>query len=250
MTDDNPFSPAKLAAMRDEILRDGLLADKFLGSDPEVPTFGLNLACAWPFPEAWRESYEKLVAKLCAFGPELYVYPFEFTHVTLVTLASFSRHVNPPPELVQSIEARIPEILAALAPLLGEESPERIRPFTLQTQTPVLARGTGILPLLNPDGEVQRLRRRAVELLRRDPALHDELNQRGLNVPGIIHSTVLRFRQPPAELAKFLAAFDEASARVSFLATTVREILLTSETKPYMRSGKVLQRFKLGPRSS
>lgn len=246
MSDLNPFDAAKRAAMREEILRDGLLADKFLSQDPDVPTYGLNLACAWPFPASWRASYEKMAAQLRALGPEVYVYPFEFTHITLVTLVSFSRHLNPPRALVSKLDAIIPQLLAVLAPLFDENSSERVRSFDLQPQSPVLARGAGILPLLNPDGEVQRLRRRVVELLRGHPALYEELNARGMNVPGIIHSTVLRLRQPPTDQCKFLAGFDEASASVGFPTLTVGEILLTSETKPYMRGGEILQRFHLG----
>lgn len=242
----NPFAAARRAALREEILRDGLLADRFLSDDPDVATFGLNLACVWPFPETWRMGYETLAARLRALGPEVYVYPFAFTHVTLVTLASFSRHVRPAAEAVKKLAATIPELKAMLAPMLAENSPERLQPFVLQPQTPVLTRGAAILPLLNPDGEVPRLRQRVVEMLRRRPALHDELNQRGFNTPGIIHSTVLRFRQPPGDPGKFLAAFDAAASEVSFPSLTIREVMLTSETKPYMRGGEVLQRFPLG----
>lgn len=231
--------------MREEIRRDGLLADKFLASDPDVPTFGLNLACVWPFPEAWRESYECLARKLSALGPEIYVYPLPFTHVTLVTLASFARHSQPSTKLVAELERKVPSIIAALDPMFAGDSPDRIKPFTLLPQSLVLARGAGILPLLNPDGEVQRLRQRTLELLKHTEPLHRELTERGLNVPGIIHSTVMRFRQRPPDSEKFLAAFDEITAKTSFPPMEVREILLTSETKPYMRDGKILKKFRL-----
>ena len=245
MSEANPFNAAKLAAMREEIRRDGLLADKFLVSDPDVPTFGLNLACAWPFPETWRESYEQMAQRLSALGPWVYVYPFPSTHVTLVTFASFARHTRPTAELVKALEEKLPEIITALSPMFDANSPERIKPFTLQPQAAVLARGAGILPLLNPDGEVTRLRQRTVELLQRNEPLHRELTERGLNVPGIIHSTVMRFRQPPPNLEKFLAAFDEIACETSFPPLEVGELLLTSETKPYMRGGEVLRRFRL-----
>ncbi|MSU58729.1 MAG: hypothetical protein EXS35_11255 [Pedosphaera sp.] len=242
---DDPFSPAKRAEMRAEILRDGLLADKFLANDPDVPAFGLNLACAWPFPEVWRASYERMAHRLSALGPWIYVYPFPFTHVTLVTFASFARHTRPTAEIVKALKEKLPAITDALAPLFTEGSPERIKPFTLRPQSPVLARGAGILPLLNPDDEVARLRQRTVELLQRNETLHRELTERGLNVPGIIHSTVMRFRQPPPDLEKFLATFDEIAAETKFPPMEVGEILLTSETKPYMRSGEVLRRLTL-----
>lgn len=243
MSEVNPFGPAQRAAMRTEILRDGLLTDKFVGSDPDVPTFGLNLACVWPFPEAWRAGYERLAQRLGALGDWLYVYPFAHSHVTLVTLVSFARHVRPTPETVRSLEARVPEIIAALSPLLTEDSRDGLRSFQLQPEPPVLARGAGILPLVNPVGEVPRLRTRVRDLLQRNAPLHRELVERGLNVPGIIHSTILRFRQLPPELEQFLAAFDEIAAEVKFPPMDAGEILLTTETKPYMRGGEIRRRF-------
>lgn len=225
------------------------MPDKFLASDSDVPAFGLNLACAWPFPEAWRAGYESLAAELRRLGPWLYVYPFANTHVTLVSLLSFARHVRPQPELVERLRARLPEILAALAPLWTLNSPARIKSFTLRPQMPVLGRGAAILPLLNPDGEVQRLRERTVELLRANPPLHEALTAGGMNVPGILHSTILRFRRPPPDLRSFLSAFDEIAATVRLPSMEVREFLLTSETRPYMRGGEVLRRFELAATS-
>lgn len=246
MTYENPFNPAKLAAMREEIRRDGLVADRFLANDPDVPTFGLNLACAWPFPAAWRESYEQMARKLSALGPDVYVYPFSCTHITLVTLGSFARHIKPAAELVAALGANIPRILTALSPLFTENSPERIQPFTLQPQAPVLARGAAFLPVLNPDGEVARLRQRVVELLQQaNEPLHRELAEHGFNVPRIIHSTVLRFIRPPANLEGFLSRFDKIAAETEFPPLVVKEIVLTSETKPYMRSGETPGRFRI-----
>ena len=235
--------------MREEIRRDGLLADQFLGENPNVPTFGLNLACAWPFPEVWRAEYERLAGRLAALGPWLYVYPFACTHVTLVTFIGFSRHVRPAPELVKALESKPGEILAALAPLFAENTADRVRAFALQPQSPVLSRDAVILPLLNPGDEVARLRQRTEELLQGNEPLHRELTARGLNVPGIIHSTVARFLRPPPNLKQFLAAFDEIAGETKFAGIEVGELLLTSETQPYMRGGEILRRFNLTTRS-
>jgi len=241
----DPFNARKLAALREEILTQGLVADRFLANDADCPAFGLNLACAWPFPDALRAAYEKMAGWLIACSPGLYVYPFPFTHVTLVTLISFSRHTRPSSELVKTLAGRTDEIIAALAPLFAGDSIDCIKPFTLQPQVPVLSRSAGILPLVNPEGEVARLRRRVTELLQCYAPLHRELVERGLNVPGIIHSTVARFAQTPPDLNAFLSAFDEIAADIKFPAIQVGELLLTSETKPYMRGGEILHRFKL-----
>ena len=231
--------------MREEILTQGLIADRFLASDADCPTFGLNLACAWPFPDALRAAYSPMAEQLAACSPGLYVYPFPFTHVTLVTLISFSRHVRSSSELVKALAGKTDEIIAALAPLFAENSTERIKSFTLQPEAPVLSRTAVILPLLNADGEVARLRQRVTELLQRHAPLHCELVERGLNVPGIIHSTVARFAQTPPDLNEFLSTFDPIAASTKLPPIPVTEILLTSETKPYMRGGEILHRFKL-----
>jgi hypothetical protein len=231
--------------MRAEIETQGVVADKFLARDADCPTFGLNLACAWPFPDALRESYERMAQRFAALGSCVYVYPFAFTHVTLVTFVSFSRHVRPAPELVSTLEGKVGEILETLAPLFAENSPEQIKPFMLQPQRPVLSRAAVILPMLNPGGEVPRLRQRVLELLQRTAPLHRELTERGLTVPGIIHSTVMRFVQPPPDLNVFLKAFDEIATNTKFPAISVAELLFTTETKPYMRGGDVLRRSRL-----
>jgi len=217
--------------MRAEIKERGLVADKFLGSDADVATFGINLACAWPFPDALRESYERMARRFAALGPWVYVYPFPFTHVTLVTFISFARYVRPTPESVENLESKAAEIVETLSPLFAENpSPaltDTLSPsdgerdgvrgaFTLQPQAPALSRAAVILPMLNPGGEVPRLRQRVAELLQGNASLRRELIERGLTVPGIIHSTVLRFIQPPPDLNAFLLAFDEIAAETNF----------------------------------
>jgi hypothetical protein len=256
----DPFSPEKLAALRAEIKAHGLTVDKFLLHDADAPTFGINLACAWPFPESLRQEYERMARRFAALGPWLYVYPFEFTHITLVTFISFARHVRPAPELVKKLEGKTEEILETLSPLFVEAPSPSLRPpspplgeragargiFTLQPQAPVLTRAAGILPMLNPGGEVPRLRQQVSGLLQHNAPLYQELVERGLSVPGIIHSTVMRFIKPPPDLNQFLAAFDEIAAETKLPALQVSELLLTSETKPYMRGGKLLSKFRLG----
>jgi hypothetical protein len=245
VSEPDPFSAAKRAAMREEILREGILADKFLARDPDVPTFGINLACAWPFPEAWREPHAELAAHLTKSGPWLYVYPHAFTHITLVTFITFSRHVAPSPADRREMESLIEKIVTTIEPALKNDFADGINSFKLQPRTLVLARAAGILPLENPDGQVQRLRDSVLSAVRSDEALHRELAARGLNVPGIIHSTLLRFTQPPPDVGEFLARFDEAANAVKFPPIRVQELLLTAETRPYMRGGSVVKRFPL-----
>jgi hypothetical protein len=69
----------------------------------------------------------------------------------------------------------------------------------------------------------------------------------GLNVPGIIHSTIMRFKREPNDLPKLLADFDQVAATTEPFPLAIDELLLTTETKPYMRAGDIVDRFPLAP---
>ncbi len=220
-----------------------MVADVFLAADADVPVFGFNLACAYPFAGAAAQWYQAVARRLAALDPAVYVYPEWETHVTLVTFVSFSLHPRPDPERLARLQALLPRVLGILRRLF-EARPTRA--FRLVLGAPVLTRKAAIIPISNPGGEVTRLRQAVRQALEADGALHGELLRRGLNVPGIIHSTVLRFKAAPANLPRFLADFDAAAAAVPVEAA-IDELLLTTETKPYMRAGEIRHRFALAP---
>ena len=83
--------------------------------------------------------------------------------------------------------------------------------------------------------------------LEADSNLHQKLTRAGLNVPGIVHSTVMRFTAAPGNAARFTTDFEEAFAAVKPVEIVIDELLLTAETKPYMREGTVAHRFPLAP---
>jgi hypothetical protein len=56
---------------------------------------------------------------------------------------------------------------------------------------------------------------------------------------------VLRFIRPTANLEGFLPRFDKIAAETEFAPMKVQEIVLTSETKPYMRGGETSGRFRI-----
>ena len=132
------------------------------------------------------------------------------------------------------------------APLFAADAPDPITSFTLKPQSPRLAPAAGFLPMSNPDGTMERIRMQAVTALSGSPPLYKELRDRGFTVPGIIHSTFARFVRTPADPERLLAGFDAIAADTQFSPQEIGEILLTLETKPYMRGGEVLHRFKLG----
>jgi hypothetical protein len=76
------------------------------------------------------------------------------------------------------------------------------------------------------------------------------LAREGLNVPGIIHSTIMRFKGQPENLERFLKDFDKVVAGIQPFPLAIGELLLTTETKPYMRAGEIVHRFPLIGRES
>lgn len=75
-------------------------------------------------------------------------------------------------------------------------------------------------------------------------ALKEEM---GLDVkcPGIIHSTFLRFRRNPDDIKNFIEMFESIAKKFKICETIIDEILLTSETMPYMTGGETLHQFCL-----
>jgi hypothetical protein len=217
--------------------------DAFLARDPDVPVFGINLACAYPFAGGAAQWYQPIARRLAALDPAVYVYPEWETHVTLLTFVNFSLHQRPDPLRLAQLQSLLPPLLAVLTRLFASRP---TRAFRLVLGAPVLTRKAAIIPISDPAGEVTRLRREVRQALQADAALHGELLRRGFNVPGIIHSTILRFKAAPANLPRFLAEFDAAAAAAP-VELGIEELLLTSETKPYMRDGALLHRFPLAP---
>jgi hypothetical protein len=117
--------------------------------------------------------------------------------------------------------------------------------FPVLFGAPILTPKAAYLPVSDPLGEITRIRREALAALEKNPGLHKMLSDAGLNVPGIVHSTIMRFKSAPADLKKFAAAFAEIRASVRPIEIQISELLLTTETKPYMREGAVVERFPL-----
>lgn len=198
--------------------------------------FGFNLACSYPFPPPAAEAYCTLAGRLGELDEAVYVYPLWETHVTIATFVNFSRHRRPSGPQLQELRSLMKPVLELLAILFDGEN---FAPFQLKFGAPVLTPKAAILPAENPTGEIARMRRRTRELLTARPALLKSLERAGFNIPGIIHSTIMRFRGTPRDLSGF-AAIAAASPP---LVMTVHEILLTTETKPYMREGEIIHRF-------
>jgi hypothetical protein len=224
-----PHFPAEeLRRAREEIERLGFEADPWL-ERLDVPVLGLNVAVHWPLPAAFRDEYDRLRARLQKLRAEVHVYPFEQTHVTLATIVSFKRHERPDAQSQRALHGRLPELRRAV-----DHAAHALGAFEIDVGAPVLVRTAAFLPILNRTGEIAELRRAIAAVLEGD---------RGLQIPRALHSTVLRFRTPPA--AAWAAAFDAVAAQTRFGPALVDEILITTETRPYMMAGEIVHRHQL-----
>jgi predicted RNase H-like HicB family nuclease len=226
---------------RREIQEHGVVVDALLVGDPDGPVFGFNLACAWPFPAAAARFYRPIAARLAALDPGVYVYPEWETHVTIMTFVNFNLHRRPAPERLAELQSFINPVRELIRPLLARPA------FELVLGPPVLTRKAAILPITDPSGAIADIRNTVRAALAAEKGLQAELVGAGMNVPGIIHSTIMRFKSEPNDLAKFLADFDQAAATAKPFPLAIDELLLTTETEPYMRAGEVVERFPLAP---
>jgi hypothetical protein len=229
---------------RREIQEHGVVVDTLLATDADAPVFGFNLACAWPFPAAAGRIYRHLAERLAALDPAVYVYPEWETHVTILTFANFSLHHRPDPQRLAKLQSLLDQVRALLRSLLNGPA------FELILGPPVLTRKAAILPISDATGAIARIRQTVTTALDADKGLRSELMRAGLNVPGIIHSTIMRFKSQPRDLPKFLADFDRVAATTKTFPLAIDELLLTTETKPYMRAGEIAGRFPLADKSA
>jgi hypothetical protein len=221
--------------------QDGVIVDEFLPNGADCPVFGFNLACAYPFPPEALRFYLPISRRLASLDPAVYVYPDWETHITIVTLVNFSLHRRPDPRRLAQLQSLLPPTIEILRRVLAGPS------FPLRIGAPVLTPKAAILPIEDPSGEITRIRRTVIAALESEPELRGKLARAGLNAPGIVHSTVMRFNSVPSDLPRFAARFKEAAGPPQSVEIRINELLLTTETKPYMREGAVVCRFPLAP---
>jgi hypothetical protein len=228
MPDDEPyFDPTELSKLQAQIAESGFEADPLLGPLGKRPFAGLNITMAWPFPNELRRAYEKLTDELSALDPGLDLYPFERSHVTVVTAVSFKEHAHPSTETVKEV--------ADAAALLGDflfDATRDMGPFAIDVGPPVLARAAAFLPMKNPGGEVARLRDRTLAFCRSTGGILARAV-----APRIVHSTLLRFRRVPTDAHAFAAGFERVVRGVWLGQIRIDELAVTLEPKPYMREG-------------
>lgn len=234
------FTASRLKQMRDEISEQGFVADSFLAVNPDAPVFGVNLACLYPFPLEVRTIYETLTERLTAIDPGVYVYPFWETHVTIATFINFGQQQSPSPQRLAELENLMRRIVTRIEPEFSSR-----KAFNLWIEQPILSRKAAILPLSDPSDAITEIRNGIAESLSSVPELKTQLTGLGLNIPPIVHSTIMRFKEAPDDINAFVEKFDEISRSVSRIPMRVTELYITTETKPYMRQGEIIHRFPL-----
>jgi hypothetical protein len=220
--------------LRLEISTNGVEEDTILQDSPERSVFGMNLAFGWPLPSILKEPYERVASALSSLDSGLYVYPYRQTHVTVMTLMNFKYHPDPSDEEVREFLQLVPVIVSRITPFLSS-----VKPFIIDVGPPVFSQRAGFLPILNETGEISALRSVAASVIH-------PIGLRECNIPNAIHSTIVRFLRQLTDPEGFLSGFESLAANSRLGQATVDEFLLTSETKPYMRTGEILHRFRLG----
>jgi hypothetical protein len=228
------FDKEAFVSERDKILREGFSPDVFLGRPGLPPTCGLNVVMAWPLPEHFRLPYEALARQLSELDPGIVVYPFDQTHITLVTVVNFRDRMNPSPELVREIRSDAGRLTEHVRRIAGN-----LTPFRIDVGPPITGRQAVFLPILNPGGEVRYIRESVMTFCSRSERLADA------RVPGIIHSTIARYRSAPCEPSGLLKSFETVARSTAFGCAVIDEILVTLETRPYMNAGERAGRVQL-----
>lgn len=202
------------------------------------PTFGLVALVGWPPAPAVRSAYERFRASAAAQMPkECYLYSGSELHCTVATLVSFENARFPS---IDSPRARAfaESWASALADAVAEEG---VAPFNLQLQRPEARRGAGIFINSSSAGGVLQLRR-CVARAAADPRVTAHgvpPGDVGYSVPGIQHTTFMRYTaQPPGGLPAVQSTLARCAESVwRPLAVPVRELRLVLELSPYMHVG-------------
>jgi hypothetical protein len=225
-----------VTSLRDEIARIGFRPDPLAAEHADRRHHGLNITIAWPLPQALEPAYREFERRVGALDRSLYVYPFANTHITVVTAVSFKSFADPTEAQVRDIDRAADELGAFLA-----ENTSDLRAFSLEAGTPVLASAAAYVPMQSPTGEIAKIRERCLAFCHRAGGVMAQASA----PRSMIHSTVLRFREPPRDAMAFADAFDEIASGVHLGAIAIDRLLVTVETKPYMREGRVVRSFEL-----
>ncbi len=101
----------------DSIKRKGFVEDSFLSNDPDISCWGLNISITWPFLQHFRKKYGEFVSAFELFKSDVYFYPFENTHTTLLTIINFKKHQCLKQKERENLEEKAKQIIEYLKPV-------------------------------------------------------------------------------------------------------------------------------------
>jgi hypothetical protein len=212
-----------------------LRPDPLVGEGADRRHHGVNIAVAWPWPKELEATYQAFARSVAALHPGLYVYPFATTHITVLTAVNFKSYPDPNEDLVREIDRAAVELATFV-----EENSRDLPPFTLELGHPVLVPAAAFVPMTNRTGEIAKIRERALRFCRAAGGIL------GLaSAPQAVHSTILRFRGVPSDPTAFASRFAQIARGADFGDIAIDRLLVTLETKPYMREGSVVRSIDL-----
>jgi hypothetical protein len=236
------------------------------GAPPPPESWGLNLNLASPPPKELVDAYEVLRRELSATmrGSGAYLYPAEFLHCTAASPAPFTACGLASDEERGRYERAWAQ---ALRDCCEPDAGYPAAPFPLIYARASLGNAAGIFEIEDPTGAVARVRS-VVRACMDHPALAELdasvgeaggiVARGGFKVPGIIHSTFLRFGAPaePGVADAAIQADFEAAVAAAWKPVTVMcdRLLLVRETVPYMHLhlrgadvGAIIAELPFGP---
>lgn len=214
------------------------ILDDLIITNKDISVFGLNLAIGWPLPNEIKNQYDKMIKNFETFKSHIYFYPYDQTHITLLTLINFKDNINPTPDTIKEIMQIKNSIDKLVSIIIKKIRKSLIQPFKIEIGRPILSNNAVIMPIKNESNEIETLRN----------ILANEIKEKQNIIalkPSIIHSTIGRFIKKINNSEDFKKDFYKISRKQNIGIATINEILLTSETKPYMREGKILKKYKI-----
>jgi hypothetical protein len=246
-----------MAASSSAFLGDPTVLKLAAGDRP--PSWGLNMNLVSPPPAQLCDAYRALLETSSAEARVLldagaYFYPDWSLHLTLASPAPFTNTMLADADS----QAAYADVWARA---LSEVSQTRkdgewpAGPFPLVIERLLLDKAAGIMLYSDPTGAVTQLRDTIKRIAAEHPLFSgtagskanpvgagtpsggELLARSGFKVPGIIHSTVLRFKRdiaPGPEADAVRAAFDALAARWAPVTVQAEAVLLVHERVPYM----------------
>eukprot|EP01006_Ploeotia_vitrea_P007130 TRINITY_DN16082_c0_g1_i1.p1 TRINITY_DN16082_c0_g1~~TRINITY_DN16082_c0_g1_i1.p1 ORF type:complete len:279 (+),score=31.19 TRINITY_DN16082_c0_g1_i1:58-894(+) len=166
----------------------------------------------------------------------VHMYAMDAIHTTVATTLNFKfDHPNVAPEAYSMYIEHWKEDLEKT--LKSEAVFGGLLPFKMTIHAPKISKAAAYFPIENPTGEVEQLRRAIKKTIAKNDRLNFIQGQhigKEFHVPGIIHSTLLRFKKSPTDVPAWMKTFHQISATWEPVTVTVDKVYVAVEDRPYM----------------